>query len=150
MLPARTNTPDVITHDDEGRASTRIKLKRACNGCAQLLGDADNRDVDDRGNLTDVRAECPNCAPLVTLEQAGCRTWQLTVRNIGGVDRALDSYGIFAKGYWQPDVDGKNRVVGLRIGDGLDRQVAYFEDWIIRHPDGRIDIHRKPAAAPSA
>ena len=39
--PPRTHTPDRTNAD----GSTTIKLKRACNGCGQLLGDVDNRDV---------------------------------------------------------------------------------------------------------
>jgi hypothetical protein len=66
MTTARTHTPDVITHGEDGQSVTRtVKLKRACNGCGQLLGDIDDRDVDGHGNLTDVRTECSHCAPLV-------------------------------------------------------------------------------------
>jgi hypothetical protein len=64
-MQPRTNTPDRITVNDEGRNVTTIKLKRACNGCGELLGDVDNRDVDKHGNLTDVRAECPTCTPEI-------------------------------------------------------------------------------------
>lgn len=56
----RTNTPD---RADPATGVTAVRLKRACNGCGRLLGDPDGRDVDERGRLTDVRAECPNCAP---------------------------------------------------------------------------------------
>lgn len=142
----RTHTPDVITFDEDGRKSTRFRLQPACNGCGQLLGDLDNRDVDQHGNLTDVRAECPNCQPLVELEAAGCKTWQLTHRNIGAIDDEVDKDGIYAKGYWQ-DVNGKLTVVGLRIGTGEDRIVARFGDWIIRHPDGQWSAHHAPEAA---
>jgi hypothetical protein len=62
-MQPRTDTPDRIIVNDEGRTVTTIKLKRACNGCGELLGDVDNRDIDAHGNLTDVRAECPTCTP---------------------------------------------------------------------------------------
>lgn len=133
----RTNTPDRVNDD----GSRTIRMKRACNGCGQLLGDVDNRDVDDHGNLTDVRAECDHCRPLVELEAVGCKTWQLTPRSISRIDDVLDRDGIYAKGYWQ-EVDGKLTVVGLRIGTGETRVVARFGDWIVRHPDGRFTVHK--------
>lgn len=141
----RTNTPDVVTVNDEGRKSTTIKLKRACNGCGQLLGDVDNRDVDKNGNLTDVRHECPTCQPLLELEAAGCKTWQLTQRNIGDIDDRVDRDGVYAKGYWET-VDGKLTVTGLRIGSGPDRIVARFGDFVVRHPDGRWSVRKAVAA----
>ncbi|WP_328903208.1 hypothetical protein OHR86_27805 [Streptomyces sp. NBC_00441] len=139
-IAPRTNTPDVVSVNDEGRSVTTVKLKRCCNGCGTQLGDADNRDVDKNGDLTDVRAECVTCRPVVDLEAAGCRTWLLTRRGIGVIDDAIDSYGVYAKGYWEY-VDGKTTVTGLRIGSGEDRVVAKFGDWIIRHPDGHWSTH---------
>ncbi|MER5843236.1 hypothetical protein ABT099_23650 [Streptomyces prasinus] len=144
-MQPRTHTPDRTTVDADGREATTFALKRACNGCGLELGDLDGRDVDAHGNTADVRGECSNCAPLVELETAGCRTWQLTRRNIAEIDDAVDRDGIYAKGYWQ-DVDGKLTVVGLRIGTGETRIVARFGDWIIRHPDGRWSVHKAPAS----
>lgn len=145
-LPARINTPDMVTVGADGHKSTSFTLKRACNGCGTLLGDVDNRDVDPGGNLTDVRAECPACQPLVALEAAGCRTWHLTRRSLPAIDDAVDRDGVYAKGYWQ-DVDGKLSVTGLRIGTGEQRIVAYFGDWVVRHPDGRWAVHKSPNEA---
>ncbi|MFD9463507.1 hypothetical protein [Streptomyces sp. NPDC060027] len=142
-MQPRTNTPDRKTVNDEGRTVTSIKVKRACNGCGTLLGDADNRDVDNRGELTDVRAECDHCRPLVELEDSGCTTWRLTRRAIGAIDDELDRLGVYAKGYWQ-EVDGKLTVVGLRVGTGETRVVAFFGDWLIRHPDATFAIHKAP------
>jgi hypothetical protein len=148
-MNARTNTPDVITHGDDGQSVTRtIKLKRACNGCGQQLGDVDNRDVDDHGNLTDVRAECDNCRPLVELEAAGCKTWELTPRSYGLIDWQLDRDGVFTKGFTEY-VDDKLTVVGMRIGEKPGHVVARFGDWIIRHPDGGFTVHKAPAEAKS-
>ncbi|MFF1297964.1 MULTISPECIES: hypothetical protein [unclassified Streptomyces] len=143
-MPPRTNTPDRTHVTDEGRTVTTLKVKRACNGCCQHLGDADSRDVDDHGNLTDVRAECAHCRPLVEAEEAGCRTWHLTERSYQRVDFEIDQLRpwVFTKGYWQ-EVDGELRVVGLRIGVDH-RVVAYFGDWIIRHPDGTFTVHQAP------
>ncbi|WP_329203832.1 hypothetical protein [Streptomyces sp. NBC_01435] len=138
-MNARANTPDQINAD----GSTAFHLKRACNGCGDLLGDLDDRDVDKCGNLADARAECPNCHPLVDLEAKGCRTWHLTRRDLGSIDDAIDQYGIYAKGYWE-DIDGKLTVTGLRIGAGNDRVVAKFGDWIIRHPNGKWSTHPAP------
>jgi Domain of unknown function (DUF4326) len=60
-MEPRTQTPD-RTATDGGHTVTTIRVKRACNGCGRWLGDADARDLDDHGQLTDVRDECPNCA----------------------------------------------------------------------------------------
>jgi hypothetical protein len=89
----------------------------------------------------------PEQEPAVEAEAAGCKTWQLTRRNIGRIDDEVDRDGIYAKGYWQ-EVDGKLTVVGLRIGSGEDRVVARFGDTVIRHPDGRWSVQPAPAAAP--
>lgn len=134
-------TPDRRNPD----GSTRITLKRACNGCSKLLGDIISRDADAHGNLADVRAECPNCRPLVEAEAAGCMTWRVTERSISRVDFELDRLDVYAKGYWE-DVDGKLRVVGLRVGTGETRVVARFGDWLIMHPDSMFTIHPAPAA----
>lgn len=145
----RTHTPDRTTVNADGHTVTTIKLKRACNGCGQLLGDLDGRDVDANGNLTDVRAECQHCAPLVGLEAAGCKTWQLTRRNIAWIDDLVDHDGHYAKGYFEA-VDGKTTCVGLRIGSGPDRIVARYGDHLIRRPDGTWAVHEAPTPPPAA
>lgn len=139
----RADTPDRTNGD----GSTTITIKRACNGCGVLLGDADDRDADDDGNITDVRGECTNCKPLVELEKAGARTWHLTPRSFGNVVGQIDRLRpwIFTKGYWQ-EVDGKLQVVGLRVGENPDRVVAFFGDWLIRHADGTWSVHKAPAS----
>lgn len=143
MTTTRTNTPDRTNPD----GSTTITMKRACNGCGTRLGDVDNRDVDQHGNLTDVRAECDHCRPLVEAEAAGCRTWEITPRSFGRVAGELDRMRpwVFTKGYWQ-EVDGKLTVVGLRVGTGEDRVVALWGDWLIRQPDGTWTVHKAPQA----
>jgi hypothetical protein len=144
-MKPRTHTPDRAWTNEEGRKVTTIKIKRACNGCGQFLGDADDRDIDEHGNLTDVRAECTHCRPVVEAEAAGARTWHLTRRSLNLVDDDLDQLGVFAKGYWQY-VDGKNTVVGLRVGTDETRVVARWDDWLIRHPDGSFTVHAAPKA----
>jgi hypothetical protein len=146
-MNARINTPDRITVNEQGERVTTFTLKRACNGCGQLLGDVDNRDVDAHGNLTDVRGECDHCRPLVDLEAAGCKTWELTPRSISRVAEGIDRLRpwVFTKGYWE-SVDGKLQVVGLRVGQYPNHIVARFGDWIIRHPDGRFTVHKAPEA----
>lgn len=143
-MNARTNTPDRINED----GSRTIRMKRACNGCGQSLGDVDNRDVDEHGNLTDVRGECPTCLPLFDLELAGCKVWRLTERSFTRVMGEIDRLRpwVFTKGYWQT-VDGKLQVVGLRVGERPGHIVAYWGDWIIRHPDGKFTVHKAPAVA---
>ena len=59
---ARTNTPDRTNPD----GTTTIKLKRACNGCGERLGDITDEEMTAAINgrpLPDVRRECPNCGP---------------------------------------------------------------------------------------
>lgn len=143
----RTNTPDRITHGDDGVSVTRtVKLKRHCNGCGQQLGDLDHRDVDARGNLTDVRAECPFCRSVVEWERMGCATWYLTRRDISRIDDEIDRLGVYAKGFFET-VDDKIVCTGLRIGTGEERIVAHYGDWIIHHPDVGWTVHRAPATA---
>lgn len=163
-MNARTNTPDEITYGDDGQSVTRtIKLKRACNGCGQKLGDVDDRDVDQHGNLTDVRAECPTCLPLLELEANGCEVRRLTERSIGDLWRWIDSGKPFyiddpTRKTYGPDgcppglkVDGLSVYSPREFFDEIrhDRHVARFGDWIIRHPDGRWTVHKAPAEATS-
>lgn len=140
----RTHTPDRTNPD----GTTTIKMKRACNGCGNLLGDLDGRDITEHGGTTDVRGECAHCQPLVALEAAGCRTWRVTERSITRVDDDLDQLGVYAKGYFEWDeTSRKTVVVGLRVGAGEDRVVARFGDWLIHHPDGHFTVHPAPAPA---
>lgn len=56
----RLDTPD--RHLSSG--GKRIRIKRACNGCGHLLGDATDEEIEATVNgraLPDVRSECPNC-----------------------------------------------------------------------------------------
>jgi hypothetical protein len=145
---ARAFTPDVVTVHPDGRKTTTMHLKRACNGCGTLLGDVAGRDVDDDGNLSDVRGECPNCVPLVKAEAAGCKTWQLYPRDFNRIADEIDRLRpwVYTKPYWQPaGEERRNAVVGLRIGVGEGRVVAHWGDWIIRHPDGAYTVHKAPA-----
>lgn len=66
MTITRTNTPDVITTNADGRKTTTIKMKRACNGCGTRLGDVTDQEMARGINglpLPDVRRECPTCGP---------------------------------------------------------------------------------------
>jgi hypothetical protein len=140
-MNARTNTPDRI----HSATSRTITMKRCCNGCGEYVGDVDDRDVDEHGNLTDVRGECDNCRPVVELEAVGCKTWQLTPRNLARVDHELDRLGVFTKQFTETDDDGHVVTIGLRIGAKPGHVVALFGDWIIRHPDGGFSVHKAPA-----
>ena len=77
---------------------------------------------------------------ITQLEKAGCRTWQLTPQNISRVDNEIDRYRVFAKGYWASGDDGRLKCVGLRIGERPDHVIAFYGDWIIRHPAGHFTI----------
>lgn len=142
-MTARTHTPDRTNPD----GSTTIKMKRACNGCGQYLGDATDTEIwraVDGLPVLDVRAECKHCAPLVELEAAGCKTWRLTERSYPRVDHELDRLDVFTKQYTRM-VDGKVTTVGMRIGVKPGHVVAHFGDHIVRHPDGGFTVHKAPA-----
>lgn len=143
----RTHTPDRVTVDADGRKTTTVTVKQACNGCGQHLGDVTEAEMDRAAvglPALDVRAECAHCAPLVELEAEGCRTWQLTPRNITAVDDEVDRDGIYAKGYFEWD-GSKTVCVGLRIGTGESRIVARYGDHVIRDRDGRWSVRHAPA-----
>ena len=147
----RTNTPDVVTVDADGFKRTTFTVKRACNGCGQYLGDVTDAEINRAVAglpLLDVRAECTHCAPLVELEAQGCKTWELIPRDFTRIADEIDRLRpwVFTKGYWQ-EVDGKLQVVGLRIGQYPDHVVAFFGDWIVRHPDGKWSVHKAPVTA---
>lgn len=59
----RRSTPAAVTTHPNGIQSTRLTLKRHCNGCGTELGDADGRDVGPDGSITDATGECPICTP---------------------------------------------------------------------------------------
>jgi DNA-directed RNA polymerase specialized sigma24 family protein len=47
-----------------------IRVKRACNGCGELIGDVTDQEINaciDGRPLTDVRGECPWCATKAAL-----------------------------------------------------------------------------------
>lgn len=144
---SRSNTPDRITIHPDGRKTTTITTKRACNGCGELLGDItelEMRAAIAGRPLPDARPECPTCQPLVAAEAVGCKTWQLTPRNIAQIDDLVDDDGIYAKGYFE-SVNGKTTCVGLRIGTGETRIVARYGDHLIRRPNGTWTVHPAPA-----
>lgn len=64
---------------------------------------------------------------------------KLTRDNIEEIDNLLDAAGVFAKPYWRP-VDGRNTVIGLRIGQYPNHVVARFGDTIVRHADGTHSV----------
>ena len=144
-MTTRTHTPDRINPD----GSTTIKMKRACNGCGQHLGDVTDEEMNRAVHglpPQDVRAECQHCRPLVELEAAGCKTWRLTERSYPRVDHELDRLDVFTKQYTEWDeIDGRIVTVGMRIGAKPGHVVAHFGDWIVRHPDGGFTVHAVPA-----
>ena len=67
-------TPDRTNAD----GSTTIKMKRACNGCGERLGDVTDDEMARGINglpLPDVRRECPACGP--TAPEPACRPLQI-------------------------------------------------------------------------
>lgn len=90
-------------------------------------------------------AETPT--EVLELEQAGCRTWHLTPSSYGLIDHDIDEYGVFAKAYTAAGDDGRLETIGLRIGSRPGHVIAFYGDWIIRHPDGGFTVHKAPAEA---
>jgi hypothetical protein len=83
----RPSTPDRITPD----GSTTIKLKRACNGCGQHIGDITDLEMTaaiEGQPLPDVRRECPACAP--TAPPPACRPTQTVWGDALCVEQACD------------------------------------------------------------
>lgn len=144
----RAFTPDRQEATEDGRTRTVVVMKRACNGCGALVGDVTGEEMDRAiAGLPseDVRAECSRCAPLVELERAGCATWRLTPRDYAVIDRQLDRMNVFAKAHTEL-VGGKLATVGMRVGIKPRHVVAFWGDWIVRHPDGLFTVHRAPGA----
>ncbi|MGX1909028.1 hypothetical protein ACWIID_09215 [Streptomyces phaeochromogenes] len=149
-MTARTHTPDRVTTNEHGHKTTTFTVQRACNGCGTFLGDVTDAEMARAiagAPPEDVRGECDHCRPLVELEAAGCKTWQLTPRSYPRVAHEVDQLRpwVFSKGYWQ-EVDGTLQVVGLRVGQYPDHVVARFGEWLVRHPDGHFTVHSAPAA----
>lgn len=145
-MTARPFTPDRVETTEDGRTVTRLRVKRCCNGCGTALGDVVGRDVDGLGNLTDVRAECEHCRPLVEAEAAGCTTWHLLPRDLS--ENRFTVLRRLAKPYREPDETGRLVFQGITLPGGPDRDdlIARFGDWIIRHPDGHFTTHPAPTA----
>jgi hypothetical protein len=127
-------------------------MKRVCNGCGEYVGDVTDAELDCAAEghpLPDVRGECAHCAPVVEAETAGCRTWQLTPQSFLRVMDEIDRLRpwVFTKGYTR-GVGPMQRLttVGLRVGQRPDHVVAFWGDWIIRHPNGTFTVHKAPAA----
>lgn len=61
VLRTRPWTPEERVLDpDTGRTVTRFTVKRVCNGCGALLGDATTDELFSY-HAPDVRTECPFC-----------------------------------------------------------------------------------------
>lgn len=57
--------PDTQPRRNDAGTTTR-RVKRACNGCGNTLGDATDAELDAAmagRELPDVRGECPSCTP---------------------------------------------------------------------------------------
>lgn len=123
--------------DDEGEDRPDVNLcshiaaERICTACSEAP-------AEEGGYWGQTVAwPCKHIAP----NPEGCRTWQLTPRNISRIDNEIDKYGTFAKGYWAAGETGRLECIGLRIGERPNHVIAFYGDWIIRHPDGRFTVH---------
>lgn len=64
----RTRTPARTWTDDTGREHRTFTVQRCCNGCRREIGDVTEQEITDAINgapLSDVRHECPWCAPFL-------------------------------------------------------------------------------------
>lgn len=71
--PWRPWTDDEVITKEDGTKTTRVHVKRACNGCGDLLGDVTDAEIDRAvAGLPpeDVRGECWTCTPLGALRAA--------------------------------------------------------------------------------
>ncbi len=70
-------------------------------------------------------------------------TWLITPETVADVDNQLDREyrDVFVKTYWQY-VDGRNQVVGLRVGQDLGKVVALFGDTLVRSVDGEWSVRK--------
>lgn len=69
--PRRSWTDDEVKVRPDGTKTTRISVKRVCNGCGELLGDVTEEEIERAvAGLPseDVRGECFTCTPLPTGE----------------------------------------------------------------------------------
>lgn len=97
--PQAATSPHSGTHEAPGatanpaprpwtpETSSTIKMKRACNGCGQRLGDVTDQEMARAINglpLPDVRKECPTCGP--TAPEPSC----LPVKTVHGDPDCLD------------------------------------------------------------
>lgn len=131
-MTARTHTPDQITVDEHGRKTTTIKMKRACNGCGQYLGDVTDQEMARGINglpLPDVRRECPDCAP--TAPEPKC----LPVQTVDGDEACLDGECVHAV---EPGSDyctntGKHTVCVTHSEISSDGAITHAEPWPCKH-----------------
>jgi hypothetical protein len=69
-LPAPAGIKRPWTDDEElPNGGVRIHLKRACNGCGQLIGDVNDFEIARAMAglpLEDVRGECPTCSEVAS------------------------------------------------------------------------------------
>ncbi|MFF8431790.1 hypothetical protein ACF07Y_43050 [Streptomyces sp. NPDC016566] len=126
-----------------------------CNGCGQPPGDVSTRGINQHISPADIRAECNHCRPIVAAEEAGCRTWHVTMDTHSDVYRQLDQVGIFSRTEttWSGRL-GHHIQVGLRFSTNLEKTadgnaVARYGDWIILHPGGHLTVHRTPSPRPA-
>lgn len=131
-MTARTHTPDRATVDEHGRKTTTIKMKRACNGCGQHLGDVTDQEMARGINglpLPDVRRECPDCGP--TAPEPKC----LPVQTVDGDEACLDGECDHAV---EPGSDyctntGKHTVCVTHSEIGSDGAITHAEPWPCTH-----------------
>jgi hypothetical protein len=130
----RAHTPDQ-TNDD---GSTTIKLKRACNGCGQHLGDITDQEMTaaiEGQPLPDVRRECPTCGP--TAPPPACRRLQTVWGAADCVEQACDHD--LTDGEYCDEVT-EQVICGTHSEINNDGVITRAEPWPCQHVE--------PAAAP--
>lgn len=69
----RTKTRPRVWTDDDGREHRTMTVQRCCNGCGREIGDVTEAEIEAAitgAPLSDVRDECPWCAPFLAEESA--------------------------------------------------------------------------------
>lgn len=125
-------TPDRVTVNAEGRKTTTMTSKRACNGCGAYLGDVSRLETAlaiTGQPLPDVRKECPACGP--TAPEPAC----LYARTVDGDTACLDGVCDHAI---EPGADyctntSKHTICLTHSTIANDGEITHAEPWPCKH-----------------
>ncbi|MFH9823055.1 hypothetical protein [Streptomyces bobili] len=135
MTTTRPSTPDRTNPD----GTTTIKMKRACNGCGERLGDITDEEMARAINglpLPDVRQECPTCAP--TAPTPRCLPTKILAGDMLCLDAECD-HEHSAEGSADPIEDSycdevrEETVCAIHTAFSIDGTTTHVEPWPCKH-----------------